>query len=87
MYNVGFSSGLLWILSDGGIWLGLVHVLPIVMATYMGIKHKQTGVSLFAILIFAIFLITVFQYTLLLSFILAFLATYQNSLFKKGNGE
>lgn len=87
MYNVGFSSGLLWILSDGGIWLGLVHVLPIVMATYMGIKHKQTGVSLFAILIFAIFLITVFQYTLLLSFMLAFLATYQNSLFKKGSGE
>lgn len=79
-YNVGFSSGLLWILSDGGLWLGLVHLLPILWAAMAGVRQKTVGVSLFAASIFVIFLITVFQYSLLLSFILVFLANYKSLL-------
>ena len=82
-YNVGFSSGLLWILSDGGLWLGLVHLLPMLWAAVAGVRQKDVGVSLFAASVFVIFLITVFQYSLLLSFILVFLANYQNPLLKK----
>lgn len=82
-YNVGFSSGLLWILSDGGLWLGLVHILPMLWALVMGVRRGEVGVSLFSVLMFFIFLITVFQYSLLLSFILVFLANYKNPLLKK----
>lgn len=85
-YNVGFSSGLLWILSDGGLWLGLVHLLPMAWAAVAGVRRKEIGVSLFAASLLVIFLITVFQYSLLLSFMLVFLAGYGNPLFEKEDG-
>lgn len=81
--NLGFSSGLLWILSDGGLWLGMVHLLPMLAAVVMGIRRREVSVALFSVLMFFIFLITVFQYSLLLSFILVFLASYGNPLLKE----
>ncbi|MBQ8357753.1 MAG: O-antigen ligase family protein [Clostridia bacterium] len=76
-FNMGYSSGLLWILSDGGLWLGAIHLCPVIRATVVGILRKQWGIVLFALSVMAIFLITVFQYSYLLSFLLAFLLFWQ----------
>ncbi|MBE6702197.1 MAG: O-antigen ligase family protein [Ruminococcaceae bacterium] len=76
-FNMGYSSGLLWILSDGGLWLGAVYLCPIVLATVKGIRSRHWGVVVFALCLFAIFLITVFQYSYLLSFLTVFLLLWQ----------
>ena len=72
-FNTGYSSGLLWVLSDGGLLLGALYLCPIICALVKGIMKKQWLFAIFAVSIFIIFLITVFQYSFLLSFISVFL--------------
>ncbi len=77
-FNTGYSSGLLWVLSDGGLLLGALYICPIICATVKGILRKQWLVAVFAVSIFIIFLITVFQYSFLLSFISVFLLFWES---------
>ena len=72
-FNIGYSSGLLWVLSDGGLWLGAVYLCPVVMAVVQGIRRRAPGVVAFALCLVGIFLISVFQYSYLLSLLSVFL--------------
>ena len=76
-YNIGFSSGLLYVLANGGLWLGALHVGPAVRAVIVGSRRRQWQIVWFALGILVILLITVFQYTYLLNTLLLFLLTYQ----------
>ena len=73
-FNMGYSSGLLWVLSDGGLWFGVAYLYPIVRAVVYGIRHRQIKIVLFAVALFAIVLITVFHYSFLMTLLLLFLA-------------
>lgn len=73
-FNLGYSSGLMWVLSDGGFWFGVAYLYPIVRAVVYGIKHRQIKIVLFAIALFVIVLITVFHYSFLMTLLLLFLA-------------
>lgn len=73
-FNLGYSSGLMWVLSDGGLWFGAAYLYPIVRAVVYGIKHRQIKIVLFALSLFVIVLITVFHYSFLMTLLLLFLA-------------
>lgn len=74
-FNLGYSSGLMWVLSDGGLWFAAAYLYPIVRAVVYGIRHRQIKILLFAIALFVIVLITVFHYSFLMTVLLLFLAT------------
>ena len=82
-HNMGYSSGLLWILSDGGLWLGAVYLCPIVLAAVRSVRQKRWGVAAFAACLLGIFLISVFQYTYLLSFLAIFLLFWRPTSVEK----
>jgi hypothetical protein len=73
-FNLGYSSGLMWVLSDGGIWFAAAYLYPIIRAVVYGIRRRQIKIVLFAIALFVIVLITVFHYSFLMTLLLLFLA-------------
>ena len=73
-FNLGYSSGLMWVLSDGGLWFAVAYLYPIVRAIVHGIRYRQIKIVLFSLALFVIVLITVFHYSFLMTLLLLFLS-------------
>ena len=73
-FNLGYSSGLMWVLSDGGLYFAAAYLYPMIRAVVCGIRRRQIKIVLFALVLFVIVLITVFHYSFLMTLLLLFLA-------------
>ena len=84
--NTGFSNSIFTVLSQGGIVLFLVYVVPIMTCFMYGIKKNDKGILIFSMIFFIEFIVTLFQYTflmmILLSFGYSFIITNKNIKYK-----
>jgi hypothetical protein len=67
----GFSNSIMAVLSQGGIVLFAVYIIPFITGGMVAAKDKNSGLILFLIIALLEFIFTLFPYTFLLLFILA----------------
>lgn len=76
LYNTGLSSTFVIILIQGGIYLSIFYLLPIILLTIKSYRKKNYIVFAIAITQILLYFTTTFQYTELMMFIMAFNINY-----------
>lgn len=76
LYNTGLSSTFVIVLIQGGIYLSIFYLLPIILLTIKSYKKKDYIVFAIAITQILLYFTTTFQYTELMMFIMAFNINY-----------
>lgn len=71
MNNTGLSNSILVLLAQGGIYLGIIYMIPFALAIIYGIKTQKSSVIIFAGTIMILFITTIFQYTVMMLNLLA----------------
>ena len=69
--NTGYSNSLLWILSQGGIWLFLVYAVPCIAIFIKNCREKRRTETFFLLVILYLMLSTSFAYQMILVLIVS----------------
>lgn len=76
LYNTGLSSTFVIILIQGGIYLSIFYLLPMILLTIKSYKKKNYIVCAIAMAQILLYFTTTFQYTELMMFMIAFNINY-----------
>ena len=72
LYNTGLSSTFAVILIQGGIYFSIIYILPIIFLMVKSYREKDYEIFVIAIVEFLLYFTTIFQYTNLMMFLIAF---------------
>lgn len=80
----GFSNGIMEVAAEGGIYLLVCFVGPFIFGLIDGIRRKDAGTAVFAVIVFVIASITCSQYTCLMYFLQLFMLFGLMKIKKRG---
>lgn len=66
MHNTGLSNSIMVVLAQGGIYLFLLYLIPTIRAIVYALLNKKKNVLMFVTTIIALFVLTIFQYKIIL---------------------
>lgn len=72
-YNIGFSNSPMIVLSDGGIYMGLLYIFTFGYGIMKSLKMKEKNKCAFILMIVYLFITTIFPYQYLLYYMLIYL--------------
>lgn len=82
----GYSNAIIPVLTDGGMLLGAIYILPIYLLAIKGIKRRKINYILFSVVYTILLFTTLIQYRLLIIFLIniIFCITHNNYIIEGG---